>query len=110
MTKLTIVCGDWRPRRKNTLLGFARIEIVELDLTIHDVAVHAKNDRAWAQLPGRPWVEDDRLVRGDDGKVEYSQILEFGRKEVRDAFSAAVIRAVCERYPDALKRETEAAT
>jgi hypothetical protein len=110
MSKLTLICSDWRPLKKNTLLGFARIHIGELDLTIHDVAVHEKADRRWAALPARPWLKDGSVVTDDAGKVQYSPLLEFGRREVRDAFSNAVIRAVGERFPEALEREGEVAT
>jgi hypothetical protein len=103
--KLNIRCVDWRPLHKNTLCGFASIRIAELDLVVHDVAVHAKGDRLWAQLPARPWIKDGAVVTGDDGKVQYSPILEFSRPEVREAFSRAVIRAVSERFPNALALE-----
>jgi hypothetical protein len=109
MTKLSVRCTDWRPLRKNTLLGFARVQIAELDLTIHDVALHRSHGRLWAQLPSRPWVKDGQVVLGEDGKIQYSPLLEFGRREVRDAFSAAVIRAIEERFPDAFA-ETEPAS
>ncbi len=102
MSKLTLTCSDWRALQKNTLLGFARISIVELGLTIHDVAVHQKGDRMWAALPARPWIKDGAVVTDDAGKVQYSPLLEFGRREVRDAFSNAVIHAVLESFPDAL--------
>jgi hypothetical protein len=92
--KLTVVCNGWKPLRKNTLLGFARIQIAELDLRIHDVAVHAKGDRMWAALPSRPWVQNGAVVTGDDGKVQYSVLFEFTRRETRDAFSQRVIDAV----------------
>jgi hypothetical protein len=105
VSKLTITCDAWRPLRKNTLLGFTSIHIVELELKVHDVAIHQKGDRMWAALPARPWVQNRTVVTDDDGKVQYSTILEFSRREVRDAFSNAVIRAVLERFPDALALE-----
>jgi hypothetical protein len=46
VSKLTVTCADWRPLKRNTLLGFARIRVVELGLTIHDVAIHQKGERA----------------------------------------------------------------
>ena len=72
MSKLTLICSDWRPVEKSTLLGFARIHIGELDLTIHDVAVHEKADRRWAALPARPWIKGGAVVTGDAGKIQYS--------------------------------------
>jgi hypothetical protein len=106
--KLTIICLSWRPLRKNTLVGFAGIEIRELGLKVHDLALHQKGDRTWAALPSRPWIRDGAVVTDDAGKVQYSSIFEFTRSAVRDAFSAAVIRAVCERFPDALALEKAA--
>jgi hypothetical protein len=106
--KLTVICSDWKPLQRNTLQGFASVEVVEMGLVIRDVAIHQKNDRAWAAPPSVPWIKDDRVVRDDAGKIKYSIILEFPRKEVRDAFSAAVIHAVCERFPNALALEEAA--
>ena len=94
MSKLTITCADWRPMRKNTLLGFARIRIAEMRLVIHDVAVHEKNGILWAQPPSKPWLKDGALITGEGGKVQYSPIFEFDGREVREAFSRAVVNAV----------------
>ena len=103
--KLSVVCTDWRPLHKNTLCGFALIHITELGLKIHDVAIHQKSDRMWAALPARPWIRDGSVVTDEAGKVQYSPLFEFTRLKVRDAFSAAVVRAVRERFPHALELE-----
>jgi hypothetical protein len=79
MSKLTITVVDWRPLRKNTLLGFARIRIAEMDLTIHEVAIHTSHGKMWAAPPSKPWIKDNALVLGDDGRPKYSPLLEFGR-------------------------------
>jgi hypothetical protein len=100
--KLTVVCQDWKPLKRNTLLGFARIHVVEMDLVVHDVAVHEGHGKRWAQLPSRPWVKGNEVVTDDNGKIQYSPLLEFPRKEVRDAFSQRVIEAVLAAYPRAL--------
>jgi hypothetical protein len=105
MSKLTVTCADWRPLRRNSLLGFARVRVAELRLTIHDVAVHQKGAALWAQPPARPWLKDGALVTDDSGKAQYSPILEFGSREVREAFSRAVVLAVMEFAPDALALE-----
>ena len=52
-----------------------------------------------------PRVKGDVVLKGEDGKIQYSQIVEFDSAEVRDAFSAAVVRAVRDRFPDALALE-----
>jgi hypothetical protein len=105
VTKLTVICEGWRPLRKNTLLGFASINIVELGLKVHDVALHQKNGRTWAQLPARPWIKDGQLVTDERGKVQYSPLFEFSHREVQDAFSRAVIAAIERVDPSALALE-----
>jgi hypothetical protein len=101
--KLSIVCLDFKPLCKNTLRGFAVVKIEQMRLVMREVAIHAKADSAWAQLPSRPWVKDGRVVTNDDGKVQYSPLLEFDSAAVRTAFSAAVIRAVLAFDPSALE-------
>ena len=43
-------CRLFRPWAKNTLVGFASIEIAEIGLTIHDVAIHEKGRTRWARI------------------------------------------------------------
>ena len=35
-----------------------RIRVAELDLMIHDVALHQKSGSVWAQLPSKRWIAD----------------------------------------------------
>jgi|SRR5262245_43890719 len=92
--KLSIRCVGWRHLCKNTLRGFATIQVAELRMTMREVAVHEQNGKTWAQPPSRPWVKEGQLVRGQDGKVQYSPLFEFDNGAVRAAFSDAVVRAV----------------
>jgi hypothetical protein len=108
--KLGLVCVDWRPLARNTLRGFATIEIVEFQLQISDVAVHQRGASTWAALPSRPWIRDGALVLDDNGKPQYSPIFTFTRNAVRDAFSAAVITAVVRFAPHALDLEEATST
>jgi hypothetical protein len=48
------------------------------------------------------WIKGSEVVTDASGKIQYSSILEFGSKDARDAFSTAVIKAVRDRFPDAL--------
>ena len=97
--KLTVTCKSWTPRQSGTLQGFATIHIREIRLTIKDVALHAKNASRWAQLPAKPQVDQDgRVVVNGQGKRQYVTILEWDSKDVADAFSAAVVRAVDEHF------------
>ena len=89
-------------------MGKLTVTCLELSLIVDDVAVHETGARRWAQLPARPWVRDGALVL-DRGKIQYSPTFRFERREVADAFSAAVIRAVLDRYPQAFESTESAA-
>jgi hypothetical protein len=94
--KFNIICRLFRPCARNTLCGFAAIEIAEVGLTIYDVAIHQKGSAHWAQLPAKAQVRDGSLVKDADGKIQYVKMLDFSSRTARDAFSAAVIAAVRE--------------
>jgi hypothetical protein len=99
--KFTVTCGSFHPLIRNTLRGFAEITIAEMRLTIRDVAIHQKGDARWAQLPAKPQIKDGALVKDATGKVQYIHIMDFDSREVRDAFSRAVVQAVLERQSEA---------
>lgn len=69
---------------------------------MREVAVHESHSKTWGSPPSRPWVKDGAVVRGDDGKIQYSPLFEFESAAVRTAFSDAVIRSVREFEPQAL--------
>jgi hypothetical protein len=102
--KHSLACTDFKPYRKNTLVGFAQIYIAELRLTIRDVAIHEKGTSRWAQLPAKPMLKDGSPVF-KDGKAQYSTILEFDSREVRDAFSRAAIVAILAAAPRAFQED-----
>ncbi len=47
--------------------------------------------------------KDGRALRDDRGKIRYANAFTFDSKEVRNAFSEAVIAAVIAAYPDAFE-------
>jgi hypothetical protein len=91
---LTIECCEFRPVERNSLKGFATIKIKELQLTVKDVALHESHGRMWASLPAKPQIKDGKIITDESGKVQYSPIFEFDNRDVREAFSRAVIVAV----------------
>jgi hypothetical protein len=103
--KLTVIYTDWCALHRNTLVGFATIRIRELRLEIAGVAIHEKNGKRWAQLPARPQVKDGALVRDADGKIAYAPIMQFDSRALADAFSARVIAASVDGFPQALEPE-----
>lgn len=92
---------EWRPLRKNSLLGFAKVELPS-GMVLHDVAVHQPNGSTWASPPSKPMIGRDGAVMKDpNGKIRYSPIIEFTSKEIRD-ISRAVIEALRAAHPEAL--------
>ena len=93
---------EWRPLRKNSLVGFAKVELPS-GMIIADVTVLTGPHGPWARPPSKPMVGSDGVVMKDaSGKVRYSPIIEFTSKEVRNRFSASVIEAVQAAHPEAL--------
>jgi hypothetical protein len=51
------------------------------------------------------YLANEALMKDAEGKAQYASILEFPERAVRDAFSAAVVRAVIEHSPAAFDGE-----
>ena len=65
------------------------------------------NGSRWCALPAKPMLDSSGIARrnADTGKIEYATVFEFEGRGTRDAFSAAVVRAVIEFDPQAFDRE-----
>jgi hypothetical protein len=89
---------DWRPLRRNSLLGFASIRVGAL--VIKDVTLHSSNGRRWAGLPAKPRMsQGGEIMKDERGKVLYTPVLEWSNRETADRFSNAVIAAVEREHP-----------
>lgn len=95
---MAVTLVQWKSLQRNTLRGFAVIEMGAL--RVSDVAVHRKNDRAWAQLPAKPQIQSDGTVRRNhEGKAQYTPVIEWTNRDSSDRFSEAVIAAIEEQHP-----------
>ena len=107
---MAIICEKFTPRRSNTLFGFADVLLEQTQLRIHDVAVHEKNGKRWAQPPAKPQINREGVgLRDENGKLKYVRIIEFTSRDASDAFSRNVIAAVLERFPRAFEDNDGAA-
>jgi len=68
------------------------------DIFLDDISV-SRRHATFTRTP------EGTLVKDVTGKVQYVHILDFDSREVRDAFSRAVVQAVLERAPEAFHGE-----
>jgi hypothetical protein len=95
----------WRPLHKNSLRGFATVEVLPLGLTIQDIAVNVSHGKPWASLPRKPALDRDGRQVAVDGKKQYATLLVWNDRGMRDRFSAAVVQLVRARHPEAFDGE-----
>jgi hypothetical protein len=94
-----IILREWRLVRKKTLVGFATVEL-PIGLVISDVAIHHKNNRWWANLPGRPVLDaTGQPMMSLDGRRMWVNLLACRDPELAAKFSTAVISLVRSTYP-----------
>jgi hypothetical protein len=88
---------DWKPIKRNSLRGFAKVRYGSL--TVRDVSVHTANGKRWANMPSKPIVGQDGVAQKDGDKIRYVPILEWTSRDASDKFSEEVIAAVEREYP-----------
>ena len=90
---------DWRASRKNTLHGFAVIELPS-GFVIRDVSIHEKAGKWWAGLPARPILDSaGKQVVNHGGHRQYAALLGWRDRDLADRFSAAVVELVRTEHP-----------
>jgi hypothetical protein len=102
-----ITLREWRPLRKNTLFGFAVIELPS-GLIVRDVGIHSKAGKWWASLPSRPVLDaEGRHLSNHAGHKQYAAVLGWRNRDLADRFSEAVVALVRQARPSALDGASE---
>jgi hypothetical protein len=97
---MTIQILDWRPMRRNSLLGFAKVQLPS-GIIITDVTILGGDRGPWASPPSKPMVGTDGVtLKDDNGKTRYTPIIEFSSREIRNRWSSAVIDAMRAAHPE----------
>jgi hypothetical protein len=102
MTPSIVIIEEFRPLLKNTLIGFARVKMPS-GLVFHDVSIHRHGDSTWASPSAKPQIGRDGSHIRRDGKTQYSPVVSFASKEVRDKFSDAILDALRSSHPEAFE-------
>jgi hypothetical protein len=93
---------SWKPPVKNSLRGFATIEL-PIGLKIHDIQVLVGKNGPWASLPSKPQLDRDGRRKTDaNGKAAFAPVLEWRSREMSKRFSKAVVALVRAAHPDDL--------
>jgi hypothetical protein len=92
---------EWRPLRRNTLLGFATVEMPS-GMVMAEIGIMRAERGEWAAPPSKPQIDRDGVGMKDAaGKLKYTPLISFTSKERRDRFSDAVIEAMRAAHPEA---------
>jgi hypothetical protein len=99
--KLRVI--SFKKMRRNTLRGFATVQLGS-GLRLFDCPVHLHaNGRAWVALPGRPVLSESGSHKRDpNGKLQYVRVAEWPDRTTSDRFSKIVIALLLEMHPNAL--------
>lgn len=98
---MPVVLLEWRRVHKNTLRGFAKVELGALIL--NELPVHVTQGREWVGMPSRPRIkEDGSRIMDARGRPAWDNLAQWKTKEQGDRFSASVVAAIKEQYPTAL--------
>jgi hypothetical protein len=103
VSKVTVTVVDFKPLRRNTLVGFMTARINEMCLTIRDIAIHEKGESRWVQLSAKPQITREGTVIAKDGKIEYAKILSFDKPTGRRRFFACSDRCFARSPPRGLR-------
>lgn len=99
---MPVVILEWKAIERNTLRGFAKVKLGAL--VISDVAAHTKNGTSWAQLPSKPQITREGIIRKSaEGKALYTPIIEWDNRDSANRFSASVVAAINEAHPGAIE-------
>jgi hypothetical protein len=109
MTQAQAIIEEFKPIRRNSLLGFCRIRMPS-GVIFHDVGVHFSHGSFWAIPASKPQMgRDGTQLRAKDGKPLWVPIVTFATKELRDRFSVVVVGALRASHPEAFEEAQELA-
>jgi hypothetical protein len=94
---------SWKPLIKNSLRGFATVEL-PIGLKIIDCPILVGPNGPWASLPSKPVLDRDGKHAKPDGKPQCSAVLEWKSRHLSERFSEAVVALIREAHPGDLDR------
>jgi DNA-binding cell septation regulator SpoVG len=96
-----VILKDWRPYASGALRGYVKIEL-DIGLVIPGIRVLVGSNGPFVIMPEQPVLQDGKLKRDVNGKPVYAPTVQWKDRATGDKFSAAVIKLLLAKYPDAL--------
>jgi hypothetical protein len=83
-----IKCVKFRPFAKNTLKGFADLELTRVGLILRDCTLHEKNGKEWVGFPAKSYTAN--------GETKWAPLIEFAEDagEARKQFQQQALDAI----------------
>lgn len=101
MSEAGLALVAFRPVRRNTLRGFAKVQLRN-GLIIDDVYIGEKDGRSWAWLPSKMMAgRDGKPMLDKEGKTRYQPIVAWATDALQDEFSRRMSALVREKHPEA---------
>lgn len=98
--KLTV--SDFRPMESGALRGFAQVNSPSGTI-MHGCGIFEKDRRWWASPPVKPILSKDGTVQRDSNlRKKYEPIISFVDRATEQRWSAAVIEALREAFPEVM--------
>jgi len=82
---------DWKIYSKNSLRGFFTLQLLDYGLEIRDCMLHEKNGNRWVSFPAKPMLSNGSLMYNENGKAQYSFILNFYDKNKYNEMQSEVL-------------------
>src|ERR1700687_4616526 len=90
---------EWRPIRRNTLCGFAIVEMPN-GLVIRELSIHEKAGKRWVGMPAKPVLgQDGRQIENHAHKKQWAVLVGWRDRDLADRFSGAVVELVRAEHP-----------
>ena len=85
---MTIKCIKFRRFEKNTLKGFASLELPRVGIILHDCTWHSKDGKEWVGFPARAYDQN--------GETRWMPLVEFSKDagEARRQFQQQALDAI----------------
>jgi DNA-binding cell septation regulator SpoVG len=96
-----MILKEWRPYVSGGLRGYVRVEL-DIGLVIPNIRIMVGSNGSFVIMPEQPVLQDGKLKRDVDGKPVYAPTVIWKDRQTADKFSAAVIKLLLVKYPDAL--------